>query len=216
MPVIARAAAKPLPPEGPAKLFIDEITIGKSKEKKTPFFGLGLRDLGSKLTLKDRVYLTPTSAWKVDALCKSAQLILPDGPYRLTTDDLENRVVFGVIAYEAMQDGRQVAKMKTFWRKEYALEQAPDLALIPDPPGVPGPVKLPLVETPAETEATAAPAPVTATAATPPPVQASPVNTETEADASEDSEGVSDEELAEAFAYAKALKAKKATAGVGK
>jgi hypothetical protein len=213
MPVIARAAAKPLPPEGPAKLLIEEVTFGRSKEKKTPFFGLSLKDLRSGLTLKDRVYLTPTSAWKVDALCKSSGLILPEGAYRLTTDDLEHRLVFGVIVYEAMQDGRQVAKMKTFWRKEYALEQAPDLELLADPPGVPGPAKLPLVESPAEAQAAATPAPSTAAVA-PPPVQPAPVNAEV--GASDDSEGVSDEELAEAFAYAKSLKAQKAAAGVGK
>jgi hypothetical protein len=211
MPVIARSAPKPLPPEGPAKLLIEEVTFGKSKEKRTPFFGLALKDLASGLTLKDRVYLTQTSAWKTDALCKSSGLILPEGAYRLTTDDLEHRLVFGPIVYETLQDGRQTAKMKTFWRKEYALEQAPDLELIPDPPGVPGPAKLPLVETPAEVEATTTPSPSTAT---PPPVEPAPIAAET--DSPDDAGGISDEELAEAFAYAKSLKAKKAAAAVGK
>jgi len=215
MPVINRSAPKPLPPEGPAKLLIEEVTFGRSKEKKTPFFGLALKDLASGLTLKDRVYLTQTSAWKTDALCKSAGLILPEGAYRLTTDDLEHRLVFAVIVYEAMQDGRQVAKCKTFWRKEYALEQAPDLELIPDPPGVPGPVKLQLVESPAEvdTKADTTTAPIPSTA-TPPPAQPAPIAADT--DSSDDVGGISDEELAEAFAYAKSLKAKKAAAAVGK
>lgn len=212
MPVITRSAPKPLPPEGPAKLLIEEVTFGRSKEKKTPYFGLALKDLASGLTLKDRVYLTETSAWKTDALCKSSGLILPEGAYRLTTDDLEHRLVFGPIVHEAMQDGRKVGKMKTFWRKEYALEQAPDLELIPDPPGVPGPVKLQLVESPVEVASTAAPTPPSTP--TPPPVQPAPIAAET--DSSDDADGISDAELQEAFTYAKLLKAKKAAAAVGK
>jgi hypothetical protein len=198
MPVIARSAPKPLPPEGPAKLQILEVTYGKSKTKGTPFFELLLKCLATQLTFKDRLYLTPTSSWKVDAFCRSAGLILPDGPYRLTTDDMESRVIFGPIVHEVLQDGRRAAKLKSIWRPEYALEQDPDLGLIPDPSGVPAPVKLPLVDapvvstTPAEHEPPAAKAPAKA--------EQAPYN---------DSDEPSEEEMAEAFAYAKARKAER-------
>ena len=110
MPVIQRAAPKPLPPEGPAKLLITDVTNGRSKDKGTPFFELHLKDLASGLTFRDKVYLTPTTSWKTDSLCASAGLALPAGAYRLTTDDLDKRIIFGLIVYESLQDGRQVAR----------------------------------------------------------------------------------------------------------
>jgi hypothetical protein len=191
-----------------------KTTYGLSKEKKTPFFGLSLKDLKSGLTFNDKVYLTAGSAWRVDALCKSGGLALPNGAYRLTTDDLDGRIVYGPIVYETQEGGRQYAKMKSFWSRSYALQQCSEIDKIPVPTGsVISEVTLPLVEIdPAAVSATPKPAPA---AAPPPPSVAqepSPVETNEE----EEEGGISDEELAEAFAMAKAIKAKKATEAAGK
>src|SRR5689334_8832237 len=102
MPIISRAAPKPLPPEGPAKLLVTDVTFGRSKEKKTAFFELSLLDLVSKLTMKDRLYLTETSSWKTVAVCNSMGHALPVGEFRLQIDDLVNRVVYGNIVYQSL------------------------------------------------------------------------------------------------------------------
>ena len=67
MPIIPRSKPKPLPPEGPAALHVTDVTFGRSKDKKTAFFELSLRDLSTGLTMRDRIYLTEGSAWKADA-----------------------------------------------------------------------------------------------------------------------------------------------------
>jgi hypothetical protein len=215
MPVIPRSAPKPLPPEGPAVLQIElgKTTYGLSKEKKTPFFGLSLKDLKSGLTFTDKIYLTAGSAWRVDALCKSAGLTLSNGAYRLTTDDIDGRICYGPIVYETQEGGRQFAKMKSFWSRPYALQQCPEIDRIPVPAGsVISEVTLPLVEIdPAAVSATPKPAPAAAPAPT--PVAQEPPTVET---SDEEESGISDEELAEAFAMAKAIKAKKATEAAGK
>jgi hypothetical protein len=216
MPVIPRAAPKPLPPEGPAKLHVMDVTFGRSKEKKTAFFELLLRDLNSGLTLKDRVYLTEGSAWKADALCRSMGHTLPDGRYRLQIDDLVNRLVYGCIVHQTLPSGITTAQMKTYWRHDWAIQQDDKLADIPDPKGVLGPVELPLVEetsTPVESIAPSPPKQEPPPAAKAAPV--TPPNTRTpagEAKATpeaDDLAGISDAELAEAFAYAKKLRAQK-------
>ena len=94
MPIIKRSAPRALPPEGPAKCQILEVASGRSSKKQIPFFELTLKDMASGLTFKDSLYLSESCAWKVEAACRSAGLCLPDdGEYRLTTDDLERRVV---------------------------------------------------------------------------------------------------------------------------
>ena len=209
MPVIPRAKPKPFPPEGPAKLHVLDVTFGRSKEKKTAFFELTLLDLSSKLTLKDRIYLTEGSAWKSDAVCKSMGHILPDGPYRLQIDDLVNRIVFGVIIHQTLPSGNVVAQMKTYWKRDWAIQQDDKLADIPDPKGVLGPVELPLVEeTPPKQEP---PPAVTAKSApvTPPAPAATPVAEAGLAPSDEGLDKVSDDELMEAFLHMKKLRAAK-------
>jgi hypothetical protein len=202
MPIISRAAPKPLPPEGPAKLLVKDVTYNKSKEKKTRFFELTLQDLATGLLMKDRLYLTANSGWKTNACCKSMGHEIPDGDYRVQIDDLINRVVYGVVVYETLADGRPLAKMKTYWRKEWAIAQEPRLGDIPDPKGILGPVKLPAVEAvvPPDDEP-------------PPAAQAAPVNptpAPTPAPATRWlPEEMTEEEFEQAVAYAKLLRAQK-------
>jgi hypothetical protein len=209
MPVIPRSKPKPLPPEGPAKLHVLDVTFGRSKEKKTAFFELTLLDLASKLTLKDRIYLTEGSAWKADAVCNSMGHTLPAGQYRLQIDDLANRVVYGCIIYQALPSGIVTASMKTYWRKEWALQQAPELADIPDPKGVLGPLQLPLVEESPSSKDEPPPAAKPAPTVPPPPA---PTPSAQAAPSDGELDGISDVELAEAFAYAKRLRAQKESA----
>jgi hypothetical protein len=206
MPVIPRSAPKPLPPEGPAKLHVLDVTFGRSKEKKTAFFELSLRDLTSGLTLKDRVYLTEGSAWKADALCRSMGHILPDGQYRLQIDDLVNRIVYGCIAHQTLPSGIKTAQMKTYWKHDWAIQQDDKLAGIQNPKGILGPVELPLVEeTISPVESTAPPTP----APKPEPPPAAKVAPATSTSANDEMEGITDTELAEAFLHAKKLRAQK-------
>jgi len=215
MPVIPRAKAKPLPPEGPAKLHVLDVTFGRSKEKKTAFFELTLLDLTSRLTLKDRIYLTPGSVWKTDAACKSMGHTLPDGQYRLQIDDLVNRVVYGVIIHQALPSGVVMAQMKTYWQRAYAIQQDERLDYIPDPKGILGPLELPLVEedvVPTENLPPSSGEEPPQPSAQAAPVIPPPTNTpagEAKAHPTDDLEGISDAELAEAFAYAKKLRAEK-------
>jgi hypothetical protein len=187
------------------------VTFGRSKEKKTAFFELTLLDLTSRLILKDRIYLTEGSAWKTDAACKSMGHKLPDGQYRLQIDDLVNRVVYGVIIHQTLPSGIVLAQMKTYWQRAYAIQQDEKLADIPDPKGILGPLELPLVEEEASsTEVlppTLPPAVAVFAAAgstTPPPV--SEIETVPN---DEEMGGISDAELAEAYLYAKKLRAAK-------
>ena len=87
--------------------------------------------------------------------CKSMGHTLPDGQYRLQLDDLMNRVVYGQVAWQTLPtSGMLLAQMKTYWRREWAIQQDERLASIPIPKGVLGGVELPLVEevaTPVET-----------------------------------------------------------------
>jgi hypothetical protein len=211
VPVIPRSAPKPLPPEGPAKLHVMDVTFGRSKEKKTAFFELSLRDLTSGLALKDRVYLTEGSAWKADALCRSMGHVLPDGQYRLQIDDLMNRIVYGCIAHQTLPSGIKTAQMKTYWKHDWAIQQDDKLAGIQDPKGVLGPVELPLVEeTTAPVESTVPPPSSKqesppATKASPPP----PGEVKAGAPVDGEMEGITDAELAEAFLHAKRLRAQK-------
>jgi hypothetical protein len=194
-----------------------DVTFGRSKEKKTAYFELSLLDLSSKLTLKDRVYLTEGSAWKADALCKSMGHTLPAGQYRLQIDDLINRPVFGVIHYQILPSGAVTAQMKTYWTRAWAIQQDDKLANIPDPKGVLGSLELSLVEeSSAPIESTSPPPPpkqeTPPPAATPeiPPPTNSPAGEAKASPADDDEmEGISDTELAEAFAYAKRLRAQK-------
>jgi hypothetical protein len=222
MPVIPRSAPKPQVPEGPLKGHVMDVTFGRSKEKKTAFFELLIRDLNTSLTLKDRVYLTPGSSWKADALCNSMGHTLPAGQYRLQIDDLVNRLIYGCVAYQTLPSGIKLAQMKTYWRKDWALQQDENLGDIPDPKGILGPVELPLVEEAPETPAApaASAAPITSppreepppaakvTSMNPPPA-GTPAKEATAIPDKVEMEGVSDTELAEALLYAKALRAQK-------
>lgn len=215
MPIIPRSKPKPLPPEGPAALHVTDVTFGRSKDKKTAFFELSLRDLSTGLTMRDRIYLTEGSAWKADACCKSMGHTLPDGQYRLQLDDLMNRVVYGQVAWQTLPtSGMLLAQMKTYWRREWAIQQDERLASIPIPKGVLGGVELPLVEevaTPVETTPPPSPEPPSAAKAAPvsPPPTAPATEEAKIVSEDDDLSGITDEELAEAMAYAKKLRAQK-------
>jgi hypothetical protein len=213
MPVIPRAAPKPLPPEGPFKGHVYDVTYGRSKEKQTPFFELSIRDLATGLTWKDRLYLTPTTGWKIDACCESMGHKLPAGQYRVNTDDFLNRIVFGTRINRPLPSGQVTCQTKSYWKKTYAIQQEPHLAELGEPAGLSGPLDLPLVEEPAA-PMPPPPPPVTPPPVTPPPPPPAsgtpPPAAKAKAPEPEpEAGGITDEELAEAMAYAKKLRAAK-------
>ena len=102
--------------------------------------------MASELTFKESLYLSESCAWKVEAACRSAGLSLPDGEYRLVTDDLERRVVYGPIVHKTLpQSGKKVAELRSFWSQSHAIKQNPALAEIADPEDTPEPMTLPVV-----------------------------------------------------------------------
>jgi hypothetical protein len=207
MPVIIRGpvTSRPLPPEGPAKLFIEDIGVGKSTNKQTPFFELNVRDLASGITFKLRLYLTAGSAWKMDACCRSAGLILPanNSPYRVTTDDLEHRICYAPLIQKQTEQGRQVVEASSFWTSQYAFKQAPQLEHIPDPPGV----ILTPKELPAEASVLPPLSPPLPPAAAPPAPAMAPVAAPSPAPVSTNPlDELTEDQLAAAMAYARSLR----------
>jgi hypothetical protein len=164
MPVIDYRSEPPaLTPEGPCKFYIVKTGFGTSRTNNIDYFGYTFRDLRTNIEFTDTIYLTKRSAWKMEAFCRSVGLTLPDGPYKITTDDFDHRVGYGALKHrELPKSGRKVAEFAGFWSCEYAIEQEPSLATIPDPAdAVTDEVTLPL-----DRRAKAAAATV---AATPPP-----------------------------------------------
>jgi hypothetical protein len=168
-----------------------------------------MRDLTSGRTMKDRLYLTDKSGWKVDAACRSMGHALPNGPYRLGIDELSNRVVFGLIAYKTLPiSGQTTAQMKSYWRPQYACEQCPRLEGIPDPKGILGGIELPLVVFDPEPQEASPSASVEG------PLDVEPASGEPPWDL-EPPEGISAEEMAEALHIAKQLRAQQKNAPKG-
>ena len=151
MPTFNKAKQKPLPPEGVVKCQIMAVDQGRSSKKNVPFFKLHLRNLESGLEFTDSVYHTENAAWKMEALCRSAGLSLPEGDagYKLTTDDLVGRTIYGPLKHRALPNsGKHVAEFGSFWSREHAIKQDPDIQNIPDPVDVPEPVTLTAARTP--------------------------------------------------------------------
>lgn len=144
MPTFTKSKPKLLPPEGVVKAQITRVDQGRSSKKDIPFFQLHLRELESGIEFKDTLYFTENTQWKMEALCRSAGLSLPDGEeYKLTTDDLVDRVVYGPLKHRKIPNsGKLSAEFGSFWSREYALEKNPDLQEIPDPENTPEPATL--------------------------------------------------------------------------
>lgn len=138
MPEIDYRKTEPkLTDEGPIKFFILKVCSGTSQLTSTDYFELTVRDLRNGVEFKDSVYLTQRAAWKLEGLCESVGLHLPKGGgFKVTTDDLEGRIGYGVIKHRELPKSktkRVVAEFDSFWSREYAIEKAPELADIPDP-----------------------------------------------------------------------------------
>ena len=60
--------------------------------------------------------------------------MLPEPSYKITPDDFDQRIGYGTLKHRTLpKSGRKVAEFATFWTKERAIEEAPELASIPDP-----------------------------------------------------------------------------------
>jgi hypothetical protein len=79
-------------------------------------------------TIKDALYFNEKVSWRIEQLCKSANLIMPEnGDFVLTTDDLENRVVHFSVKHNPGENGR-VYQNINFHTLSYAIQQNPALA----------------------------------------------------------------------------------------
>ncbi len=162
-----RSEPQALTPEGPCKFHIVKTGFSTSRTNNTDFFDYLFRDLRNGIEFHDTVYLTKRSAWKIESLCRSIGLVLPEPPYKITPDDFDNRVGYGTLKHRALpKSGRVVAEFDRFWTKEYAIEQDPSLAAIPDPEdAVLEEVTLPPARKPKAAAAAVSAAPAVATTA---------------------------------------------------
>jgi hypothetical protein len=118
---------------GPTKFHIIKVGFSTNPTSHNDYFDFTFRDLRNEIEFRDTAYLTPRAVWKIEALVRSVGLSLPDGPFKASTDDFENRVGFGEIKHRELKSGRTVAEFNTFWTKALAIEKEPSLADIPDP-----------------------------------------------------------------------------------
>jgi hypothetical protein len=158
---------------------------------------------------KHTMWLTDTTMWTVPAFCRSTNISLPESEsYYITTDDINHRRVYFEVVHTILDDGRVVANVK-FHTPSYTIQNSPSLAGITFPGEAP-PITLRAVESaPPQTDsdesgATGAQAPIQPSPPAPSQPAAKPIPSE------EDLEGISDEEMAEAYAYAKKLREQKA------
>ena len=167
-------------------------------------------------TITTKYRVLDNNVFVFEALCRSCGITLEPGEteentYQLNGDDLENRRCYFGIAHVVLQDGRKVQNVK-FHSPSYALRINPALAETSFP-NEPPPITLrPVQVTPNPAPATpTAPPAATATppaTSTPAPSNQAPVPAAAET-ADDNLDGISDAEMAEAFEYAKKLRAQK-------
>ena len=142
-----------------------------------------------------------STGWVFEQICKSGDLILPEGEeFVITADDLENRrFYFGV--QHTTYNGTPTANVK-FHTKTYACQENPALENVSFPNEAPRGITLRSAKPPVNPEQPpgAAPVPKQPAPTHPPVVSAAK---------SEELEGLSDAEFQEALDYAKKLRAKK-------
>jgi hypothetical protein len=211
MPLIHRQT--PLVPPGHYAGITEKCTQRYVKRKKTItnpnpedalVFDFQIRMKDGKV-LKHTMWLTENSTWVVPAFCKSTNISLPDSAdYYITTDDINNRRVYFEVVHTMLDDGRVVANLK-FHTAAFTIQQNAALAGISFSGEAP-PITLRSVEEPSPQTGDG----VQGAAPTQPPPPAPSQSAAKQVPAEEDLGGISDEEMAEALAYAKKLREQKA------
>ena len=146
-----------------------------------------------------------STGWVFEQICKSGDLILPEGEeFVITADDLENRrFYFGV--QHITHNGTTVANVR-FHTKTYACEVNPALENVSFPNEAPRGITLRAAKPPVNSEQPALDASAASLVAKQPAPTQPPVVSAAKA---EELESLSDAEFQEALDYAKKLRAKK-------
>jgi hypothetical protein len=205
MPIVKRQA--PLLPEWEYAGQARKVSLEHSKSGGAPFFRIPLH-LKDGRTITTFIRFLDQSMWVFEQLCKSGNMLPPDGEqFQITTDDLENRVFYFGVVHTTLPDGRTVANVK-FHTKNYAVQQNPELAGVTFPNAAPQITLRPAPATPSPEPPPEAPDETKAKVS--PPPAAPPTSTTATAPSGEGEElaGISPEEFAQALAYAKSLRAK--------
>ena len=204
MPTIRRSA--PLTPEGEYVGQATGVSQAWSKPKINPdgsksesyqMFKIPLRIPGGQfVTTFARV--TENTGWVFEQICKSGELILPDGAeFVITADDLERRrFYFGVRHKE--YNGTKIADIR-FHTKTYACEVNPSLENVTFPNEAPRGVTLRSAASPAS------PPPEASTRISEPSIKPSGTGSSPIGDL----ETLSDDDFAQAIEHAKELRRKK-------
>lgn len=186
-----------------------KINADGSKSEPICIFRIPLHTHNGKVTTTFARVMESTG-WVFEQMCKSGNMTPPDGEgFVITPDDLENRVFYFGVEHNKLNDGRTVANVK-FHTKAYAVQQNPALASVTFPNAAP-PITLrpaPSFTAPPPTseEGTAG---GTATTKSPPVALAPTATKPLPKTADSDLEGMTEDEFAEAVAYAKRLRQEK-------
>jgi hypothetical protein len=126
MPTVNIKRTPPLP-EGEYCGVIEKVASSFTKAGD-PRFSYSIR-LKDGRSVKDNLYFNDNVLWRIDQLCKSADLIPPanDTPFSLTPDDLEGRTTFFAVKYNAGEEGKTYVNIN-YHAMSYALTQNPSLA----------------------------------------------------------------------------------------
>jgi hypothetical protein len=215
MPIIRKQV--PLFPPGHYCGFTGKCTQRYVPRKKTVInpnpddalvFDFQIRMKDGKV-LKHTMWLTENTMWIVPAFCRSTNIALPDSEaYYLTTDDVEHRRVYFEVVHTVLDDGRTVQNLR-FHTPTYTIQNNPSLAGVTFPGEAPATTLRAVEAAPPQTDSDEnGTAGAQASVQPPPPAPSQPAAKPVPSE--EDLEGISDEEMAEALAYAKKLREQKA------
>jgi hypothetical protein len=116
----------PPTPEGEYAGILTKVSSGFTQKTNEVRFTYDIRMKDGRI-IKDSLYFGDNVSWRIEQLCKSANLIMPEtGEFVLTTDDLEGRVVYFGIKHNPGENGR-IYQNVNFHAMSYALQQNPAL-----------------------------------------------------------------------------------------
>jgi hypothetical protein len=126
MPTVNISRTPPTP-EGEYCGIVEKVASTFTKAG-APRFTFNIRMKDGKV-LKDNLYFEENVIWRIDQLCKSANLVPPENgaPFSLTPDDLEGRGVYFGVKHNPGENGRMYQNIN-YHALSYALQQNPALA----------------------------------------------------------------------------------------
>jgi hypothetical protein len=200
MPIVHINKTPPTP-EGEYAGILTKVSSGYTQKTNEPRFTFDIKMKDGQV-IKDNLYFGEKVGWRIEQLAKSANLILPENGevgFVITTDDLENRVVYFGVKHNQGENGR-VYQNVNYHTLAYAIQQNPALAGM-YPPQAPRHLRAaPPEDLPPESGQKTAPLS--------PPPPATPASVTGPGVAEADDDALTPEEFAQALEQAKKNRAK--------